>query len=73
LFLFDNNALFLFCVDAELGGIFNVDFNSIFGLGEAPLSTDNNVMYHPVSDPRGISKLNNLIMLAGLAFFPSKL
>lgn len=65
--------MFLFCIDAELGGIFNVDFNSIFGLGEAPLSTHNNVMYHPVSGSRGISKLYNLTMLAVLASFPSKL
>jgi hypothetical protein len=65
--------VFLFCIDAELGGIFNVDFNSIFGLGEALLSSDNNVMYYPVSGSRGISKPNILLMLAVLASFSSKL
>ncbi|XP_069694707.1 vinculin isoform X3 [Periplaneta americana] len=33
--------------DAELGDIFNVDFNSIFGLAEAPQKTDNYIMYNP--------------------------
>jgi hypothetical protein len=65
--------MFLFCVDAEVNDIFNVDFNSIFGLSEAPFSKDCYAVCHAVSGSRGISRFNSLTLLARLASFPSKL
>jgi len=63
----------LFCVDAEVSDIFNVDFNSIFGLREAPLSKDCYAVSHAVSGCGGISRFNSLTLLARLASVPSKL
>jgi hypothetical protein len=50
----------LFCVDAEVSNIFNVDFNSIFGLREAPLSKDCYAVSHAVPASGGISRFNSL-------------
>jgi len=63
----------LFCVDAEVSDIFNVDFNSIFGLREAPLSKDCYAVSHAVSGFGGTSRFNSLTLLARLASVPSKL
>jgi len=63
----------LFYVDAEVSDIFNVDFNSIFGLREAPLSRERYAVSHAVSGSGGISRFNSLTLLARLASVPSKL